>query len=61
LVSHVLGKISQDEQEIFNNVLNEIPDIVALLILGMGNQAMTKFNGRDFSLKEPVKRDKEEA
>ncbi|MDD3146901.1 MAG: aminoacyl-tRNA hydrolase [Candidatus Riflebacteria bacterium] len=49
LVSHVLGTISAKEEKIFKLVLAEIPDIAALWLLGMGNKAMTKFNGIDFS------------
>ncbi len=60
LVSHVLGEISEDEWKIFENVLKDIPDIIALLLLGMGNQAMTKFNGKDFSSKTPTETDQED-
>lgn len=49
LVNHVLGSVTQDEQEIFARLLNEIPDIAAMWLLGMGNKAMTKYNGIDFS------------
>lgn len=49
LVSHVLGKISHRETEIYQLVLHEIPDIAAMWLLGIGNKAMTKYNGIDFS------------
>jgi len=49
LVSHVLGAISQTESEIYKKVLTEIPDIAAMWLLGMGNKAMTKYNGIIFS------------
>lgn len=49
LVSHVLGSISNDEQKIFNSILEEIPDLTALWLMDMGFQAMTKFNCRFFS------------
>lgn len=52
LVSHVLGAISTKEFEIYRLVLEEIPDIAAMWLLGMGNKAMTKFNGIDFSAPE---------
>lgn len=46
LVSHVLGNLNSIEEDIFTFVLSDIPDIVALWLLGMGNTAMTKFNGK---------------
>lgn len=49
LVSHVLGAISSREQEIFNLVLRDMPDIAAMWLLGMGNKAMTRYNGIDFT------------
>lgn len=52
LVSHVLGSISEADKVIFQNLLREIPDIAAMWLLGMGNSAMTRFNGRDFTRPE---------
>ncbi len=52
LVSHVLGAISAREAEIYRLVMAEVPDIVAMWLLGMGNKAMTRFNGIDFSAPE---------
>ncbi|HNX74062.1 MAG TPA: aminoacyl-tRNA hydrolase [Candidatus Rifleibacterium sp.] len=52
LVSHVLGAVSPRELEIYRLVLNEMPDIAAMWLLGMGNKAMTRFNGIDFSSSE---------
>lgn len=52
LVSHVLGAVSPRELEIYRLVLNEMPDIAAMWLLGMGNKAMTRFNGIDFSISE---------
>lgn len=49
LVSHVLGSVSASDKKIFQNLLREIPDIAAMWLLGMGNSAMTRFNGRDFT------------
>lgn len=49
LVSHVLGDLNSIEEKIFALVLADIPDIVALWLLGMGNTAMTKFNGKVYS------------
>jgi PTH1 family peptidyl-tRNA hydrolase len=49
LVSHVLGAISPAETEIFARVMREIPDITAMWLLGMGNTAMTRFNGKNFA------------
>ena len=46
LVSHVLGDLNNTEQKILDLVLSDIPDIVALWLLGMGNNAMTKYNGK---------------
>ena len=52
LVSHVLGAVSPRELEIYRLVLNDMPDIAAMWLLGMGNKAMTRFNGIDFSSSE---------
>ncbi len=52
LVSHVLGSISEQEMTVFRRVIDEMPDIAALWLLGMGNKAMTKYNGIDFSAPE---------
>ena len=51
LISHVLGSISEREKEIFSLVLQEIPDMAAMWLLGMGNKAMTRYNGIDFTTK----------
>ena len=52
LVDHVLGEVSSNETEIFDKILAELPDLVALWLLEMGNKAMTKFNGKRFDLPE---------
>jgi hypothetical protein len=38
---------------LFKLVLAEIPDMAALWLLGMGNKAMTRYNGIDFSQPDP--------
>ena len=48
LVDHVLGSITSEEEKIFQAILKEIPDICALWLMGMGNKAMTSYNGIDF-------------
>lgn len=48
LVSHVLGTVNEEEMSVFRIVLGEIPEIAALWLLGMGNKAMTRYNGTDF-------------
>lgn len=52
LVSHVLGAINEADQKIFNKLMQEMPDMVAMWLLGMGNTLMTRFNGRDFAISE---------
>ncbi len=49
LVSHVLGPFSSTDVKILEKVLSEIPDLVSMVLLGMGNRAMGRFNGRDFA------------
>ena len=49
LVSHVLGTVTSEEMAVFRQVLGEIPEMAALWLLGMGNKAMTRYNGVDFS------------
>ncbi|OGK08275.1 MAG: aminoacyl-tRNA hydrolase [Candidatus Riflebacteria bacterium GWC2_50_8] len=49
LVSHVLGTVTPAEMELFRLVIAEIPEMAALWLLGMGNKAMTRYNGIDFS------------
>ena len=49
LVSHVLGTVTSDEMSLFTCVLAEVPEMAALWLLGMGNKAMTRYNGIDFS------------
>lgn len=48
LISHVLGNISNNETKIFEKILSEISKIIALWLMGMGNRAMTSYNGLDF-------------
>ena len=50
LVEHVLGDITEAEKKIYSAILNEVPEIVALWLMEMGNSAMTKYNGVDFSV-----------
>jgi PTH1 family peptidyl-tRNA hydrolase len=49
LVTHVLGAISPAEAEIYHRVMTAMPDVAAMWLLGMGNKAMTKYNGVLFS------------
>lgn len=49
LVEHVLGNVSESEMKIYSAILTEIPEIIAHWLLGMGNTAMTKYNGLDFN------------
>ncbi|GAB4279088.1 MAG: aminoacyl-tRNA hydrolase [Candidatus Rifleibacteriota bacterium] len=49
LVEHVLGSISEKEEKIFRRICSEMPEIAALWLMGMGNKAMTKYNGMDFA------------
>ncbi|PKL50992.1 MAG: aminoacyl-tRNA hydrolase [Candidatus Riflebacteria bacterium HGW-Riflebacteria-2] len=53
LVSHVLGTVNAEEMAVFRLVLAEIPEIAALWLLGMGNKAMTSYNGMNFLQPEP--------
>jgi len=53
LVNHVLGSVTREEQQIFTRILNEMPDIAAMWLLEMGNKAMTRYNGLDFSDNNP--------
>jgi PTH1 family peptidyl-tRNA hydrolase len=48
LVSHVLGSVTPAEMATFSRILSEVPEIAALWLLGMGNKAMTRYNGIDF-------------
>ncbi len=48
LVDHVLGTISIEEKEIFSRINLAIHELAALWMMGMGNKAMTSFNGIDF-------------
>lgn len=48
LVSHVLGTVNEEEMAVFRMVIDEIPEMAALWLLGMGNKAMTRYNGIDF-------------
>jgi peptidyl-tRNA hydrolase, PTH1 family len=50
LVSHVLGPITPAEKSILQDFLKELPELVALLLLGRGGQAMGRFNGRRFGV-----------
>jgi PTH1 family peptidyl-tRNA hydrolase len=49
LVDHVLGSISASETQIFEKINRAIPELAALWLMGMGNKAMTSFNGIDFA------------
>lgn len=48
LIEHVLGSISKEEEKIFTDINRSIPELAALWLMGMGNKAMTSFNGIDF-------------
>jgi PTH1 family peptidyl-tRNA hydrolase len=49
LVEHVLGSVSKEENEIFAAINKEMPELAALWLMGMGNKAMTRYNGAVFS------------
>jgi PTH1 family peptidyl-tRNA hydrolase len=59
LVDHVLGSISDEENQIFRDILREIPDICALWLMGMGNKAMTRYNGFNFKKSPEDNKDSE--
>ncbi|HNV71703.1 MAG TPA: aminoacyl-tRNA hydrolase [Candidatus Ozemobacteraceae bacterium] len=52
LVAHVLGPISQQEHDVLLDVVKDIPQMVCLLMAGMGSRAMSVFNGKSY-LPEP--------
>jgi len=53
LISHVLGPMPALERGILDSALKDLPDLVTMLLLGMGPRAMSRFNGRDYSQPEP--------
>jgi PTH1 family peptidyl-tRNA hydrolase len=59
LVDHFLGSISDEENQIFRDILREIPDICALWLMGMGNKAMTRYNGFNFKKSPEDNKDSE--
>lgn len=50
LVEHVLGPLPPSEREILDRVLEDVPDIITLLLLGMGAKAMSRYNCRNHAL-----------
>lgn len=44
LVAHVLGEISDAEGAIFAKVLEDLPKLVRMWLMGMGSKAMSQFN-----------------
>ena len=48
MVAHVLGPISQQEHQILLDVVKDIPQMVCLLMAGMGTRAMSIFNGKSY-------------
>ncbi len=50
LVDHVLGPLPPPEREILDRVLQDIPDIITLVLLGMGPKAMSRYNSRNHAL-----------
>jgi len=51
LVSHVLGKISSEEGDVFQKILAEMPDLVRMWLIGMGSKAMSKYNSLNYNEK----------
>jgi len=49
LVNHVLGPPANDEKEILDRVISDIPDLVAMILLGMGGKAMSRYNGKNYA------------
>ncbi|NLI77330.1 MAG: aminoacyl-tRNA hydrolase [Candidatus Riflebacteria bacterium] len=49
LVDHVLGPVPAGERAILELVLRDVPEIITLLLLGMGPKAMSRFNCRDYA------------
>lgn len=49
LVDHVLGSVCPEEMQIFARINQAVPELAALWLMGMGNKAMTSFNGLDFA------------
>ena len=48
LISHVLGKISSQEAQILNKVIEIVPDLVKDWLNGEGLIAMNKYNNKEF-------------
>ena len=46
LVAHVLGPLDKDERGILERQFVELPEMVCMILAGMGQRAMGKFNGR---------------
>lgn len=52
LVNHVLGELTPNEETIIQKVIAQIPEIAILWLINRPKDAMTKFNGVDFSAGE---------
>lgn len=48
LVAHVLGPLEKEERVILERQLVELPEMVCMMLAGMGQRAMGKFNGRSY-------------
>ena len=55
LVDHVLGPMNPAELQILEKLLQDLPGLVSLWLLGRGTAAMGKFNGRDYAQPEDEK------
>ena len=52
LADYVLGKFSPDEIKILTPILKSMDDITSCIVKNSCQDAMNKFNGRDFSLEQ---------
>lgn len=58
LVAHVLGEINDGEGAIFAKVLEDLPKLVRMWLMGMGSKAMSQFNPLNYdpsAVAPPVK------
>jgi len=53
LVAHVLGPVEKGEKVILDRQLIELPEMICMVLAGMGQRAMGKFNGRCYD-QEPA-------
>jgi len=50
LVDFVLAEMEPREREIIQKIFEDLPEFVVLLLMGKGERAMSKFNGRNYPL-----------